>query len=39
MKVIESDDEKKLQAFYDKRMGHEVEGDILGDEYKGYTFK
>ncbi len=25
--------------FYDKRMGTEVDGEVLGDEYKGYLFK
>src|ERR1700712_990430 len=25
--------------FYDKRMGQEVDGEVLGDEYKGYIFK
>jgi len=25
--------------FYDKRMGQEVDGEVLGDEYKGYLFK
>jgi small subunit ribosomal protein S6e len=38
-KVIEVDDERKLRAFYDKRISHEVEGDILGDDFKGYVFK
>jgi len=38
-KVIEVDDENKLRTFYDKRISHEVEGDILGDDYKGYVFK
>jgi len=38
-KVIEVDDERKLRAFYDKRISHEVEGDSLGDEFKGYVFK
>jgi len=33
------DDDKKLRQFYDKRISQEVEGDILGDEYKGYVFK
>lgn len=39
MTVVETDDEKKIAAFYDKRMGQEVEGDVLGDEYKGYVFR
>jgi len=38
-KVIEVDDENKLRSFYDKKMSTEVEGDILGDEFKGYVFK
>lgn len=38
-KLIEVEDEKKLRGFYDKRMSHEVDGDILGDDYKGYVFK
>jgi len=38
-KCIEVDDEKKLRALYDKRISQEVEGEALGDEYKGYIFK
>jgi small subunit ribosomal protein S6e len=38
-KAISIDDDKKLSIFYGKRMGQEVEGDILGDEFKGYIFK
>jgi len=38
-KVIEVDDENKLRTFYDKKMAQEVEGDVLGDEFKGYIFK
>jgi len=38
-KLIEVDDEKKLRALYDKRMSHEVEGEVLGDDFKGYIFK
>jgi len=38
-KVIEVDDENKLRTFYDKRMGMDVDGDVLGDEFKGYVFK
>lgn len=38
-KPIAIDDDKKLSIFYGKRMGHEVEGDGLGDEFKGYVFK
>lgn len=39
MKVYEIDDEKKLAHLYGKRMGQEIEGDVLGDEFKGYIFK
>jgi len=38
-KPIAIDDEKKLSLFYGRRMGQEVEGDQLGDEFKGYVFK
>jgi len=38
-KVVEIDDDNKLRAFYDKRMSHEVGGDHLGDDFKGYVFK
>ena len=36
-KLIEIDDERKLRAFMEKRMGAEVPGDSLGDEFKGYV--
>ncbi|KAG0167650.1 40S ribosomal protein S6 [Apophysomyces sp. BC1034] len=38
-KLIEIDDERRLRAFYDKRMTQEVPGDSLGDEFKGYVFR
>jgi len=38
-KIFEIEDEKKLRAFYEKRMAQEVEGDSLGDEWKGYIFR
>jgi small subunit ribosomal protein S6e len=38
-KLIEVDDDNKLRSFYDKRIAHEVEGDFLGDEFKGYVFR
>jgi small subunit ribosomal protein S6e len=38
-KLIEIDDERKLRAFMEKRMGSEIPGDGLGDEFKGYLFK
>ncbi|KAK1933409.1 putative 40S ribosomal protein S6 [Babesia divergens] len=38
-KTVEVDDEKRLLPFFEKRMGTQVPGDSLGDEYKGYVFK
>jgi len=38
-KCIEIDDDKKLLPFFDKRISHEVAGDSLGDEFKGYRFR
>jgi len=38
-KAIVIDDDKKLTGFFGKRMGAEVTGDDLGDEFKGYVFK
>merc|ERR1712153_147394 len=29
----------KLTPFFEKRMGMEVPGDTLGDEFKGYIFR
>ena len=38
-KRIDIEDEQKLRTFYDRRMAHEVEGDCLGDDFKGYVFR
>jgi len=38
-KLLEVDDEKKLRAFYDKRVSQEVDGVALGEEYAGYIFR
>jgi len=38
-KTLSIEDENKLRSLYDKRIGQEVEGDALGDDYKGYAFK
>jgi len=38
-KVVEIDDERKLRAFYDKRISHEVDGIHVGENFKGYVFK
>jgi small subunit ribosomal protein S6e len=38
-KTIEVDDENRTRVFFDRHMGHEVEGEPLGDEFKGYIFR
>jgi len=38
-KLIEIDDDKKLRTLYDKRLASEIDGEDLGDEFKGYVFK
>lgn len=38
-KMIEIDDEKKLRAFYDRRIAQEVDGEVLGEEWNGYVFR
>jgi len=38
-KIIEIDDEKRLQQLYEKRIAQEVSGTVLGDEYAGYIFR
>lgn len=38
-KVIEIDDEKRLQNFYEKRMAQEIDGSVLGEEFAGYILR
>jgi small subunit ribosomal protein S6e len=38
-KVIEIDDERRLQNLYDRRMAQEIDGTILGDEFEGYILR
>jgi len=38
-KKVQIDDEQKLASFFDKRVSAEIDGDSLGDEFKGYVFK
>jgi len=38
-KLIEIEDAKKLRTLYDKRLAAEVDGEDIGDEFKGYIFK
>jgi len=37
--IFEIHDEHRLRIFYEKRMGAEVEADLLGDEWKGYVLR
>jgi hypothetical protein len=39
MKVYDIDDEKKLAHVFGLRMGHEIEGEKLGEEFSGYVFR
>lgn len=39
MKVYDIDDEKKLVHVYGLRMGQELEGEKLGEEFSGYVFR
>ncbi|KAI9804226.1 MAG: hypothetical protein M1825_001628 [Sarcosagium campestre] len=38
-KLFDIDDDRKLRIFVDRRMGQEVPGDSVGDEFKGYVFR
>ena len=38
-KLLEVDDDRRLRVFMDRRMGHEVPADSLGDEWKGYVLR
>jgi len=38
-KTIEVDDERKLRHFLDKKLGAEVAGESLGEQFKGYVFR
>mmetsp|Transcript_5041 Transcript_5041/g.11999 ORF Transcript_5041/g.11999 Transcript_5041/m.11999 type:complete len:238 (-) Transcript_5041:52-765(-) len=38
-KVVEIDDDNKLRVFFDKRMASEVEGDAIGDDFKGTVLR
>jgi len=38
-KLIDVEDDRKLRVFIDRRMGQEVPGDSVGDEFKGFVFK
>ena len=38
-KIIEIDDEKRLQSLYERRMAQEIDGNVLGDEFEGFIFR
>merc|ERR1712100_475041 len=38
-KLFEIDDDKRLRFVLDKRISHEVNGAIIGDQFQDYTFK
>ena len=38
-KLIEVEEERRLRVFMDRRMGAEVPGDTVGEEFKGYVFR
>jgi small subunit ribosomal protein S6e len=38
-KLVDIQDERKLRCFYDKRISQEVEGDSVGEEFRGYRFR
>merc|ERR1711916_43309 len=38
-KVIDIDDDHRAAAYYDCRMGQEVPGEPLGEEFAGYVFR
>jgi small subunit ribosomal protein S6e len=39
MKTIEIDDDKQLAGIFDKRLGAIIDGELIGQDYKGYVFK
>uniref|UniRef100_A0A6T6CX43 40S ribosomal protein S6 n=1 Tax=Compsopogon caeruleus TaxID=31354 RepID=A0A6T6CX43_9RHOD len=38
-KMYEVDDERRLRAFYDKRIAQEVEGEHVAEEFDGYVLR
>ena len=38
-KVIDIDDEKRLQNLYERRMAQEIDGAVLGEEFEGYILR
>merc|ERR1712223_362926 len=38
-KKVEIDDESKVRPFFERRMGQEIGGEVMGENYNGYVFK
>jgi len=38
-KVIDIDDERRLQNLYDRRMAQELDGNVIGEEFEGFTLR
>lgn len=38
-KIMEIDDERRLQNLYDRRMAQEIDGSILGEEFEGFLLR
>merc|ERR1711953_527835 len=38
-KKVEIDDESKIRPFFERRMGQEIGGEVMGENYNGYVFK
>jgi small subunit ribosomal protein S6e len=38
-KIFEIEEEKKLVLLHEKRIAQDFEGEILGDDFKGYVFR
>merc|ERR550539_1610221 len=38
-KTIDVEDEKILRNFYDQRIAAEIDGDSMGEDFKGYIFR
>lgn len=38
-RTVEIEEEKRLLQFYEKRIGSEVSGDSIGDEFRGCVFR
>merc|ERR1712160_84363 len=37
--IVEIEEEKYIRPFFDKRMGQEINGEVMGEQFKGYVFR